>query len=310
MSRYAPIFALALTIGLVSCGKPEESTSVVQTDLGLSGNSTVASKFSTYKKRRGEIRGCNGTTSHPRVIVTGFGLFSGVDSNISGSITNSMSTSKFWKSKTTLSEVKASDTGGFYYRGSVHEWYSGAYSKVRTLEINGSKYEVCFLTLDVIWDLAAAIIVYESRSFDPELVIMSGLNGGDNYGVTLEGGAINKASLNSASFASSGARESSISARSNYVLDPNTSGVQKTVGLSWNNSNLGAAIKEATSEIGSFTVRTPSSARPSNDYICNNVSYVVQSAANGVEIELAGGEIRFAGQSSKAKIGFLHYPNK
>ncbi len=296
---------VALALVMIGCrSKSKEGSSEVKTDLGILGNSYVARRFESYKERRDSMEaGCVASTENRRVIVTGFGLFTGVTSNISGAITNSMSSLEFFSDLSGMSEIKSSSR--MHTPGKIAEAEYGARSNVRILSLKGEKFEVCFLTLDVIWDLAAAIIIDEARRFKPDLIIMSGLNGADRYGLTLEGGAINKA-IKSGAYGANG-KLLTIMPRKEYILKGDS--IPSTLAMTWDNKKLAGSIEREVEGIDkSYVIRSPAAARSSNNYICNNVSFAVLASLAGHPVDLAGSMISFPALTQKAKAGFLHYP--
>jgi hypothetical protein len=83
------LISLFLSLGFTfGCG-PDGSRHHFKTDFGNSGNQDLRSRFERYVVQH--QTGCLADSmEHRRVIVTGFGMFSGVESNISGSIVASM----------------------------------------------------------------------------------------------------------------------------------------------------------------------------------------------------------------------------
>src|SRR5262245_49399126 len=85
MSRRATslIIAAALLVPVfLSCSTDEDQGSEVKTQLGESGNRLVAKRYKEFNQAG---RHCQApTTGNKRVLVTGFGLFTGVEFNISG----------------------------------------------------------------------------------------------------------------------------------------------------------------------------------------------------------------------------------
>jgi len=308
-ARHDTVFhavVLAVVTLLVSrCGSAPEDGSTVKTDLGYYGNLQVDAKFKAYKQK--PTPGCKAaTTSNKRVIVTGFGLFSGVDYNISGVVVSSMASETFTPSGLVTNNFveSMSASSGTTHGGTITTVDSGARVVNRTMKLDGVSYDICFITMDVIWDLAAAIITYEMEAFKPHLVMMTGRGGASGI---FEGGARNFAT------ASSGYESNGLSAPSNT---PNQSYILAAKALSaetpmtWDSKKLLAASKSLIDEIGLPMTYAPAS-RPSNNYICNNVSYVVLEAAKGTAIRLAGGRIRLYPTAAPDRvIGFMHFPDQ
>ncbi len=121
------------------------------------------------------------------------------------------------------------------------------------------------------------------------------------------------------------------------VISPETRGVEHTIAMKWDSKRLASMIGPAVESIASplpghsgFGVKYGTDASLSNDYICNNVSYVVLHALKGISFSLAGEEIAISGPRTEAhdepgsdiKIqisrevikrvkvaGFIHYPD-
>jgi hypothetical protein len=303
------IITVFIGLSLTNCRSTKNTeSSEVKTDLGTVGNTFVLSRFKNYKARRTKIKsGCIGKSEHRRVLITGFGLFSGVSSNISGAVSNSKSSENFFSDSTGMEEIKSSI--GTFTRGKIGQKEFGGRTKVRIMNFDNLDYEICFLTLDVIWDLAASIIIDEARQFNPDLIIMTGLNGADENGLTLEGGALNSASYHG-SFGADGKRLD-IKPRSRAIIKFVKRKAPKVLPMTWDNEKIAKKIEWEVNGIDkNYKVNYPDDARPSNDYICNNISFAVLAAMAGYETGLAGGKIRFKAKKLKAKVGFLHYPNK
>lgn len=301
--RAALLAAVLASASTVGCRTARDDDSGLKTDLGESGNTEVATRFATYKAARetNEL-GCLGTTNLPRVMITGFGLFTGVEYNISGVVARTFADPTFTPATLTLQGSDSIGSAGVVSSGTVPASANGAVTSVRTMNIRGHDYEICVLALDVIWDLAAAIITYEAEAFQPKMIVMTG-RGAQN--AIFEGGALNKASIGSGGYQSSGAAHVNNAPQQAYVLP----GGPDTAPMTWSNSLLHAKTKSLVSAIGHVVTFVPD-ARPSNNYICNNVSYVVLQAAAGAEIALAGGKIRWTPSiTSEPKVGFFHYPS-
>lgn len=300
LSVLALIVAAAAFGGCRTSGNGEGSA--VKTDLGETGNTAVAERFEAYKERREANQlGCRPTTNFPRVIVTGFGLFSGAPYNISGVVARTFADPTFTPATIPLQGADTIGSNGVVSSGTVPASAEGAVARVRTMKIRGRDYEVCVLGLDVIWDLAAAIIVHEAEAFQPKMILMSGRGGQQ---AIFEGGAVNDASLGAAGYQSSGAMNYGNAPQQSYVLPDGPDSLPMT----WSNSLLYQKTYSLISSLG-HTSTYVANARPSNNYICNNVSYVVLQASTGAPISLAGGKVQWTPDiTSQPKVGFFHYP--
>lgn len=277
------------------------SGSKVKTD--LIDNETVRRTFEAYKK---SSKHCTPGTTESRAIVTGFGLF-GHGDNISGVNALNMSREAFWPEKIKLSEWKNLIPNTSVHLSDELKTENGVWVKQRTLEINRRKVEVCFLYLDVQWDLAASIILFESSLFKPDVVIMGGMNGVEPTVTYWETQAINSARAYEG-FTSDGQKDLGNIPRKveSKILENHP--FENIVNLTWNGSMLASAtspiIKAISSEYDSRS--RPMELR--NNYICNNVSYAVSVGLSGQDVALAGELIRIQASSKTAKVGFLHYP--
>jgi len=285
-----------MTLG---CGSGEPNTSEIKTDLGT-GNQDVVRRFDLYQNK---INGCNGAGDGKRVLVTGFGLFAGASFNISGTVVKAMAARNFWPQRVDLSRAgfrsfRSSRLPGERLQKSEH----GGRATQRSLIIDNQIYEVCYLLLEVTWDLAAAIIVHEARTFKPDLIMMTG-RGGSQRETIFEAGAVNRATRYHG-FSADGRANTANTPVSNEITD--SSG---TLNLSWNNRRLAAVTLPLVRRIWSgFSTTSPTRARSSNSYICNNVAYVVINALSGRTTKLAGGNLLVAPLDFRAKAGFMHFP--
>ena len=306
------VFCLSLTI---SCGKtnkqPQDADSEVMTNLGTTANNLVASRFASYKAKT--TPHCRSTSAEAkRVIVTGFGLFSGVNYNISGTVAGSLLNGYFPGAfDAALPAGTASPDSSVLATADY-----GGRAQVKQVTIEGNTYEVCTLLLEVTWDLAASIIVHEASQFKPELIVMSGADGSNNYVGTFEARTRNEASIGAGSYDSRGQSRGDIAPISGSVLADYAG---TTVDMTWNRDALAAATSSLVSEIdlvdGSDTrYSLDTDLSDPGSYICNNVSYVVLSAIAGRTIRLAGRRISNStlgyapGVLANVKAGFFHYP--
>lgn len=300
LNRMLKISGIAFTVMVVFslCSFAEVSNNQgVFTDLGNTGNAAVSSTFKKYKEKNpfGQCKG----SSNKRVILTGFGLFSGVDYNISGTVMRSMANPQFFPSFIDTSQALMTNVNPT--NGLVNSADKGAWGANRTLTIDGEKFDVCFLVLDVIWDLAAAIILYESNLFKPELVLMSG-RGADQ--AIFEFGALNQAVM-AGGFSSNGAPLANNIPQKPWVLKNYEVGFE--LPMKWDNQFLASSVKNIISSLG-YSVSAPDSARDENDYICNNVSFAVTHGLVS-PTELAGQNILIESLGTQNSIsGFFHFP--
>lgn len=301
------------------CDSGGNDGAAVKTDLGAVGNALVARDFHAYQAKPTEQH-CHAQGDGKHVIVTGFGLFSGASYNISGVVVESMSDPRIWSGRVVNNvslpvegEPTVTPADGVLERGQ----YGGRVVN-REISVDGRAFQVCFIHVDVRWDIAGAIIAHEMNVFKPEMVIMSG-RGGKSRGLFLEGGAINNALLGSG-YAGDGRElgEANIPVNATPYLDApiladKPSGDATTadkVRMTWDNRMLGNLMADIVQPLDWLVTSVPD-ARADNDYICNNVSYIALNAAKGEQLKLGGEEIQVKLDVPllNAKIGFLHYPS-
>ncbi len=249
-----------------------------RTDLGISGNDYVASRFLQHQLNAPTCAAPN--TGQSRVIVTGFGPFSGSAQNISGEILKAFG--KF--------ESPIPITDSF---GSTAEILSAR-----------SNIQICFLVLSTTWDLAAAILVHEAQMFEPHMVLMTGLGGSH---MVLEVDSVNQATILEG-YGPSGEALDHNQPIANYVLPLDSHGVLPRIELTWQPQGLLPAIQQDVLGQGFYAAVESTQISPDN-YICNNIRYVMAHAAKNTEIILAGGHIRLTPKFREPPLtGFIHYP--
>lgn len=274
------------------------------TTLTPQGNQEVAERYRNWAQHISDTNSdCRAHDEAPRVLLTGFGLFVGIDFNPSGAVIDNLSNEKFWPAKQSLEERPHRDAPVPLARGRIDAavW---ANVRQRDIKINGRDVHFCFVIVDVLWDFAGAVVIHEMEQFQPNLVIMTGL--GDATAI-LESGAQNQAAALSG-FAPNG--------NANNVDTPSLpeilSGGPSRLSMTWNNRKLADRVRPMIEKLG-FRLQAPHEARRSNDYICNNLSYLALAAAGGFgkthELSLAGGELKLTPKVlSNPQIGFMHYP--
>lgn len=332
---------------VAACKQTVPNDSSIKTDLGPQGNAYVKNRFEAYARKTQNRCTAPSNATGKRVVVTGFGPFGGSAShpserNRSGSIVRSMANDAFWPGEVTLATMGMPTTrpdagrmpGHDGVRVTETDAHKGGYAAVRALTIDGERYQVCFLLLDVVWDLASAIIVTEARSFGAEAVLMMGTNGGELTAGTFEMGAINRV-MAYESFDADGrnlliakplreddpilppASLNGLSAREFAVrnMGNGTGGTRQYqyVDSNWDAATLGRTLSPLLSGARvneeAFTVEGASMIHSENHYICNNVTFVTLNGLAGRALTLAGGELMMpAARAIAAKAGFLHVP--
>lgn len=296
-----------LMIFLGACG-PRQTSSIsgdrndYGVNLGTKGNNDAADRFQKYTQKNG---GCKASTNSQRVLLTGFGLFDS-EYNISGLVVENMSSDKFWPSKSKISDSVPVDIKKVA-DGTLKGAEASGIAINRTLTIDEKTYDVCFLILDVRWDVAAAIIVHEMQRFQPNLVVMTGRSG--RQAAVIEGAAQNRTMIYGGFF-NDGKMDTINTPKSENenVLPANDAGVQQIIRMSWDNKELQRATSNLIDQLG-YKVDAPSTPSDSSTYVCNNVAFVANHAALGVTLNLAGGQIVLKPNIKSApQIGFFHYP--
>jgi len=289
----AAVLALAAAPGLAQ---------VPKSDLGEQGNAFVAKTFDAYRRLH-PGGACRASGTGKRVLVTGYGLFSGVPYNVSGTVVRSMADPAFWPQRVDLKSpppaslaparaalVSPSDAGGAAFN--------------RTLFIDGERYEACFLVLDVIWDLAGAIVIHEESRFKPALVIMTGRGGGE---ASFEAGALNRASPYPGYDADGRPLGALNVPESPWLVADEPVGAE--LPMTWNARALAAAA-EPEAELLGYPATGQASARPENTYLCNDISFVALHASQNRPTSFAGGRLLLASPElpERPVVGFLHFP--
>ncbi len=312
------LVAIIAILCFFSCKSIERlAGSHLQTDLGVTGNVQVSEGVKNYISKSLH---CEKSGEGKRVLLTGFGLFSssrmnpeGELYNISGVIAGLVTSKDYWPAQVNTDTYRVPERfKNKYFAKLSHLNKSDHGGRVaqRQIEINGEKVTICSLVLDVVWDQAASLILYEASRFKPDVIIMGGLYGGDD--AILEGGSINQATrypgfdsdgrmiIDNQPVSTGGLDEAP-------VISPETRGVEHTIAMKWDSKRLASMIGPAVESIASplpghsgFGVKYGTDASLSNDYICNNVSYVVLHALKGISFSLAGEEISISGPRTEA----------
>jgi hypothetical protein len=308
----ANLFLAAATL----CAACQQAQSDPQTNLGETGNTLVEKRFLDYvSSRENGMPGCHPAGSGKRILLTGFGPFQETAKNISGSVASALGDTTFWPQISTLDSISTPPPPIPTNIGKVPS--GGIQATQRELLYNGVLITLCSLVLSVEWDLSAAAIIYESQQFKPDTVLMMG-RGAHSFAVSLEAAAVNEAS------ALPGYSNTGVSLKAQntpiaqYVLPP-SSGAPSEIRLSWNTQNVAqkttTALKQLNSVLGhvdesAFQVIPQTSPSPNNTYICNNVSFAVQSAFSMFPVALAGEKITLLLPEDlrKTALGFFHFP--
>ncbi|MDA9951175.1 hypothetical protein N9D31_01245 [Oligoflexaceae bacterium] len=261
----------------------QASDGQAKTDLGP-GNAYVGIRFANFQNQAQHCKIRSNNTK--RIILTGFGAFQGRD-NFSGELVRFMAGA----SKRSPRPRQPNTFGAEIYQ--------------RLIEIEGEEFDVCFLRLDVLWDLAGAIVTEEMNRFRPEGVFMTGV--GNSSQMTIEAGGSNRVQLlNGYSHFGSVLHGNVPTSSAGRILDFGPD----TVTFSWDRQNIAAHIRDSEAGLG-VDIATPFEPRSANGYICNNSAYIVASAVNGFAITLAGERIQLSYHHDRnIPMGFLHLPKR
>lgn len=246
----------------------------------------IFDKFSQYQKTR---RLPDFESSGQNIILTGFGLFAGVEYNVSGALAESLGHSLDTNESVTLKKGVLSDTD------------CGVRVIDRKIRLGGIKYNLRILLLDVMWDFSGAVLSFEMQQLNPKAVLMMGR--GNDSRVILEAGALNETS-NHAGYCADGAI-SSVNTPIKKLMFPEC---PLKLEMTCENKKVAKAFSD-TGVQGEFSVSAPHSAREENTYICNNISYIALLTALNLPFKLANEKILFKPNlKTKPQVGFLHLP--
>ncbi|MCX5792847.1 MAG: hypothetical protein NTY45_11640 [Elusimicrobia bacterium] len=307
--RAAPALCAAVFLAAASMGGAPAARAL-ETDLGEEGNQAVSDTFTAYKTAN-PSGACSALGAGKRVIVTGYGLFAGRNYNISGEVVSAMADNDFWPGQYKhFQTARAAKKYVYSPRMNPQAFSNGAIVSTRKMVLNGEDYNVCFMVLDVTWDLAAGILIYETSRFKPEMIMMTG---GGAPQATFEGAAVNSAS-NGEGYKSNGEKNYGNRPESNWLLEDYPAG--KEIKTTWNGAALAAATAKTVSYLG-YTVSGPAAQSPNNDYLCNNITFLALHATQyELPTKLAGN--RTAGYKislpaprlpKKPIVGFFHFPD-
>lgn len=221
--------------------------------------------------------------------------------NLAGTIARSMADERFWpasvpslaqarpgRGRPTLGRLRSSDRGG------------RAFS--RSLEIEGRRYDACFLILDVTWDLAAAILVHEVSAFKPELVMMLGRGGKAAHVETV---AANRASRTAGHAASGDTLGDRNRPESDWILPDYP--VDHRLPMRWSATAVAEAM---TPHLEGLSAAPAVGSEPGGSYLCNALSFVALHATGNRPTRLAGDHVQLPSPElpSPPAVGFVHVP--
>lgn len=269
------------------------------TTLRPQGNLQAQQVFEQFVARSSDVAPLAESTGPARrVLLTGFGLFKGLAVNSSGAIVTNISL--HWPARVPVNEKVTLDPGlplhnGIFPRG------QGAQRFHRQLTIGNELIELRVLVLDVLWDIAGAIIVHEMEQFQPAAVVMLGGGGGP----ILENGALNIAK-DMQGFEADGSGSEINFPAAPFILSSHEVGHE--LPMTWDNQALRQKL-DPYLRAENLSLEAAPAARPGNTYLCNHVSYAALAAAQGHPLDLADNKIRLTPKiHSPPKIGFFHLP--
>lgn len=218
------------------------------------------------------VRSAARSSEGPRVLVTGFGRFMNIGDNATGRIVSAL-----------VPEARYPETAP-PAPGDVDEPEPQLEVAGTTLDLpDVGEVDVCAMILPVHWDLAAILIAKEAQAFQPTFVLMNGV-AGPRQPLWIELGAINRASR---SVDGSNQLRPAASPGEPLVKIVETAAEREDAQpnlLSWQAVRASAreAIERHRGEVdgdapfedvvqGADLAGFP---RPSNTYLCNNVTYV------------------------------------
>lgn len=213
-----------------------------------------------------------GTSTRPRVLVTGFGRFMRVANNATGRIVSAL-----------VPAVKYPETEA-PAPGEVDPPAAQLAVAQSVLDVPGiGEVDVCAMILPVYWDLAAILIAKEAQAFEPSMVLMNGV-AGERQPLWIELGATNRAAI--LDDGSNQLRPAVGPNDTHAKIVETASESEQAQGnlLSWRTVEAAAseAIDEHAEErdgderFGDIVhgVKLAGFPRSSNTYLCNNVTYV------------------------------------
>ena len=217
-----------------------------------------------------------GFDDRPRLLLTGFESRN-LDPNPSGVVVDAMSKLSFWPDGVSTAEPgsfdKSSDSSNL---SSSDSW---ARIVPRSLVVDGIDFNACLIVLPIAWDLAAAIVVNEMKSFVPDVVLLTGV--GSNNELRIE------------SFARNEVQEvlpDGTGIHGAGKVLPFPPGLCTEIPFRWSapdlTSNVRTIGKSLACAAGTPCAWTGVSGSTGSS-ICNNVAYAAAVALTGIEICLA-----------------------
>ena len=320
-SAWQSIVAVLLCLLLVACGTQrtrnsatsQEAVSKLHTDLGYLGNSRAERRFEDYIKNL--TTGCSmGGANGKRILISGFGPFNR-SANIYGAVVRLLQNKTLWPDQ---SQWPTQKTEAPVFAPSDDPGALGARAVQRTVTFENEAFELCLVITSVEWDLAAAIVLHEANQFNPYFILMTG------YGTEPNGMRIESAALNTSSSLSgydpSGRYLAGVNTpESDWVIPP-AMGLPETIEMSWETQTIAEKLSTTFQRLNQELNRWDNPTRfrpiamreadPRNNYICNNIGYVIAASLRLPTLPLAGNRIRLQSKlNPSVGVGFAHYPH-
>ncbi len=207
---------------------------------------------------------------HPRILVSGFGLFHEKGGNISGSLVRNLG-----DLEVVPAQISISNFGNELLREPRPDILQDAEAPVRVrqrqMQWNAQTAECCFVELEVRWASSVLGLCQAINDFRPEIVLMLGQTSGDSI---LESAALPVANELAGFFASGGVDKQSLAPaefRNEALLTRFPAEV-----FPWSVPDLAEEILQNCGEelkrLG-LSLQGATGARRSNTYICNFLAY-------------------------------------
>jgi len=267
-----------------------------QEDPGLFSNEEVATRFQSYLKSG---KACTSVTRGPRAIIAGFAQLRHLPFNYSGFVLANLASEKFWPADKAEPVVP---TEADLPLGHLQKLEDVRFVNRSFRMPNGQDLSVCLITTAVLWDYAAAVIANEMTRFQPQAVILTGI---DDQAY-LEAGAV-RDSDSLPGYFSDGSVDPANRELSPWVLpDPD---LPEALPMTWDRRDLAQRVGPLFAKLKT-SLDIPDGPRLHNNYICNEESYVALAAALNKSLTLAGGEIVLHPRvETHPRIGFFHFPS-
>lgn len=252
-------------------------------DLGKEGNKYGKSQFKKYQAKANHCQ--DPKDGLPKILITGFGPFKKRGHNTSAIVLEN-----FLGKEIDLNK----------------ESYGGELFQTKK-NINGQDVHLCFLKLEVFWDLSSAIIINEAQNFMPDLILMMGE--GAEGTIYIETSAKSTASM-LRGFNYAGEEVSELNTPQSFSLLHNKSKANKYEQMTWDAESIfNETISMMKGSPENFILKLAPKHRKKNIYICNAVSFTTLHALKNKNLYLFDDNLVIKPRFDKEiKAGFLHLP--